>query len=74
MPDTLSTYRMTPDEYDRYLRERDLFAHDLGTGRTMALFVANPGKWLVDPTHGSTLYDLGEGFYWVRTTRPVDWM
>ena len=67
------TYRMTPDEYARYLDERDVLASvPRHAGNAMRNVRNAGGRWITDGTHASVSYD--DGWYWVRTRRPVPWI
>jgi hypothetical protein len=71
---TPHTYRLTEDEYARYLTERDETIElpaDIATEQRLVR-EAN-GAWVVDGTHASALYDSGAHFYWVKTLIPVPW-
>lgn len=75
-PNATYYYRLTPDEYARYLSERDALA----TGDWTDTIVSNGmqdvrlanGRWVIDGTHASASFDAG--FYWVRTRKEITWL
>ena len=65
------TYRMTRDEFERLTLERDSVAEEFGAERTIRLVEANPDLE-INLGHASVTYDAG--WFWVKTTREVEWM
>lgn len=66
------SYRMTQFEFERFATENDPLA-DMPTTvpNVVRLVHANPYVW-INLGYGAGCYD--GGFYWVRTTRDIEWM
>lgn len=67
-----TSYRMTQDEFERFVTENDPLAEMPNAVRNVIRLVhANP-YLLINLGYGGVTWDAG--FYWVRTVRTVDWM
>lgn len=69
----MRNYRMTHDEFERFVTENDPLAELANAVSNVIRTVhANPGH-RINLGYGGATLDF-DGFYWVRTSRPVDWM
>lgn len=73
------TYRLTAEEYARYLTERDGYLSgcqetQAALSEAMRRVRAAKGKRVTDGTHATVTYDAGEGFYYVTTTLAIEWV
>lgn len=72
----MRNYRMTHDEFERFVTEYDPLADDGSlpnvVRNVVRLVHANPGH-RINLGYGGVTLDF-DGFYWVRTSRPVNWM
>lgn len=69
----MCNYRMTPDEFERFVTENDPLAELPGAVLNVIRTVhANPGH-RINLGYGGVTLDF-DGFFWVRTSRTVDWM
>lgn len=69
----MRSYRMSDDEFERFVTENDPLAELPDAVRNVIRLVhANPGH-RINLGYGGVTLDF-DGFYWVRTSRAVDWM
>lgn len=69
----MRNYRMTHGEFEQFVTENDPLTELPNAVRNVIRTVhANPGH-RINLGYGGVTLDF-DGFYWVRTSRPVDWM